>query len=138
MAKTRMGWDPRPLTHPSSRRLQSTLKEHWIVLQTVSLPLYPLFVKPLHYGTSIGVHESSRVEDHQALTVACLHVLQTYHQPALIEEYLPGREFTVGIAGTGDGARAIGVDEVKERLYFNLHKPVQCTLVYEYGDGENF
>ncbi|MDR3473649.1 MAG: hypothetical protein P4M09_18480 [Devosia sp.] len=80
-------------------------------LQTVKLP-FPLFVKPLAEGTSKGVQETSRVIDRQGLTQKCLEVLKTYRQPALVETYLPGREFTVGLLGTGAAARVIGVAEV--------------------------
>jgi len=80
-------------------------------LQSVKLP-YPLFVKPLAEGTSKGVHETSKVADRQGLTAKCLEVLKTYRQPALVETYLPGREFTVGLVGAGATARVIGVAEV--------------------------
>ena len=80
-------------------------------LRGVNLP-FPLFVKPLAEGTSKGVQETSRVADRQALAAKCLEVLKTYHQPALVETYLPGREFTVGLLGAGAGARVIGVAEV--------------------------
>jgi len=39
-------------------------------------------------------------------------VLTRYQQPALIEEFLPGREFTVGILGNGRKARVLGVAEI--------------------------
>ena len=81
-------------------------------LQTVKLP-YPLFVKPLAEGTSKGVMETSKVADRAALTAKCLEVLKTYRQPALVETFLPGREFTVGLLGSGANARAIGVSEIR-------------------------
>jgi D-alanine-D-alanine ligase len=73
---------------------------------------FPLFVKPLAEGTSKGVAENSRVSDRQALTLKCLDVLRRYGQPALVERFLPGREFTVGILGGGVEARTIGVAEI--------------------------
>jgi D-alanine-D-alanine ligase len=80
-------------------------------LRAVDLP-YPLFVKPLAEGTSKGVQETSKVADRAALTAKCLDVLKTYRQPALVETFLPGREFTVGLLGAGAAARLIGVAEV--------------------------
>jgi D-alanine-D-alanine ligase len=81
-------------------------------LTTVKMP-YPLFVKPLAEGTSKGVAEKSRVADRAELTARCLEVLKAYHQPALVETFLPGREFTVGLVGSGASTRAIGVSEIK-------------------------
>ena len=76
---------------------------------------YPLFVKPLAEGTSKGVQETSKVENRQALTAKCLEILKTYRQPALVETFLPGREFTVGLLGAGMSARVIGVSEITFR-----------------------
>jgi len=81
-------------------------------LQAVKLA-YPLFVKPLAEGTSKGVQETSKVADRAQLTAKCLEVLKTYHQPALVETFLPGREFTVGLLGAGANARVIGVSEIR-------------------------
>lgn len=83
-------------------------------LQGLNLP-FPLFVKPLAEGTSKGVQETSRVGDRQTLTARCLDILKTYRQPALIETFLPGREFTVGLLGSGSSARVIGVSEISFR-----------------------
>lgn len=83
-------------------------------LQALVLP-YPLFVKPLAEGTSKGVQETSKVSDRQALTLKCLDVLKAYRQPALVETFLPGREFTVGLLGSGASARVLGVSEISFR-----------------------
>jgi D-alanine-D-alanine ligase len=74
---------------------------------------YPLFVKPLAEGTSKGVQETSKVDNRAELTAKCLEVLKTYRQPALVETFLPGREFTVGLLGAGANARVIGVSEIR-------------------------
>jgi D-alanine-D-alanine ligase len=81
-------------------------------LESIALP-YPLFVKPLAEGTSKGVREANRVEDRAELTARALDVLKTYRQPALVETYLPGREFTVGLLGAGASASVIGVSEIR-------------------------
>ena len=73
---------------------------------------YPLFVKPVAEGTGKGVDAMSRVEaPHQLSRV--LSLLNRFEQPALIEEYLPGREFTTGILGTGESARVVGTIEIR-------------------------
>lgn len=73
---------------------------------------YPLFVKPLAEGTGKGIHGKSRVDHPSLLAEAVDHVLTTSHQPALIEEFLPGREFTVGITGQGDQTQVVGAMEI--------------------------
>ena len=77
----------------------------------VTLPL-PLFVKPVAEGTSKGVTAKSLVTSRAALLDVCTELLQEYRQPVLVEEFLSGREFTVGILGTGDDTRALATLEV--------------------------
>lgn len=60
---------------------------------------FPLFVKPLREGTGMGINPHSIVHDEATLREQVGWVIQAYRQPALIEEYLPGREFTVGLIG---------------------------------------
>jgi len=81
-------------------------------LERASSLAYPLFVKPVAEGTGKGITSKSVVRDPDALVSAVTVLLETYHQPVLIEEYLPGREFTVGVAGTGSEAKVTGGMEV--------------------------
>ena len=60
---------------------------------------FPLFVKPAREGTGMGINQSSVVNNQEELTRQVQWILNTYRQPALVEEYLPGREFTVGFIG---------------------------------------
>lgn len=73
---------------------------------------YPLFVKPVSEGTGKGITEKSLVKSPSELSEMAGWILDRFHQPALAEEYLPGREFTVGIIGSGDDAVAIGGMEI--------------------------
>ena len=77
----------------------------------VHLP-FPLFAKPVAEGTGKGIDRNSLIRDRFELEEVCLRLLNTFRQPVLIETYLPGREFTVGIAGTGSEARSVGIIEV--------------------------
>lgn len=77
----------------------------------VSLP-YPLFLKPVGGGTGIGITAMSKVTDAEELRTVSQALLANYHQPVLVETYLGGREFTVGITGTGDDAQVTGVMEI--------------------------
>ncbi len=68
---------------------------------------YPLFVKPLHEGSSKGIFNSSYVATPEALKLEVARILDNYEQPALVEEYLPGREFTVALLGNGSELRVL-------------------------------
>jgi D-alanine-D-alanine ligase len=63
---------------------------------------FPLFVKPLREGSSMGVTPESLVADPQALARQVQRIHAAYGEPALVEEFLPGREFTVGLLGNGE------------------------------------
>jgi D-alanine-D-alanine ligase len=80
----------------------------------LNLP-FPLFVKPVAEGTGRGVDAASKVTHRQELVNACAELIERYRQPVLVESFLPGREFTVGILGSGERARVIGVMEVALR-----------------------
>jgi D-alanine-D-alanine ligase len=73
---------------------------------------FPLFVKPVSEGTGKGITAKSLVNSSAELFRMAEWILTEFHQPALVEEYLPGREFTVGVVGYGDEAFAIGGMEV--------------------------
>lgn len=60
---------------------------------------FPLFVKPSREGTGMGIDRMAIVRNFDQLEERVEWVIQTYKQPALVEEYLPGREFTVGFIG---------------------------------------
>jgi D-alanine-D-alanine ligase len=76
---------------------------------------YPLFVKPLAEGTGKGIDARSRAADPAALRAAALELLGRFAQPVLVEDYLPGREFTTGVLGSGADARVLGTMEIRIR-----------------------
>ena len=78
---------------------------------SVALP-FPLFVKPVAGGSSIGISAASHVENLAALAATARDLIARFRQPVLVEAFLPGRELTVGIVGTGARARVLGVMEV--------------------------
>lgn len=81
-------------------------------INKIKIP-FPLFVKPISEGTSKGISRNSHIDTKEQLIQQCEFILKTFHQPALVEAYLPGREFTVGLIGTYDNAKVLGVMEVK-------------------------
>lgn len=97
----------------------------------------PYFVKPVAEGTGKGISEKSIVRKRKDLAGACEELLQHYRQPVLVEEYLSGREFTVGIVGTGAKARVLGTLEVillaeaEKGVYSYINKE-RCEELVEY------
>ena len=73
---------------------------------------FPLFAKPVAEGTGKGVSVKGMVRDAAALREVASNLLERFRQPVLVEEFLPGREFTVGIVGTGAKARVVGTMEI--------------------------
>jgi D-alanine-D-alanine ligase len=73
----------------------------------LALPL-PCFVKPRWEGTAKGIDRGSRVETRDALAAAVARVVERYRQPALVEAFLPGAEYTVTVIGN-DPPRALPV-----------------------------
>ncbi|MDF1564097.1 MAG: ATP-grasp domain-containing protein [Deltaproteobacteria bacterium] len=60
---------------------------------------YPVMVKPVAEGSSKGVAERSVATSEAELRAAATAMIGRYRQPALVEEFLTGREFTVGLLG---------------------------------------
>ena len=92
---------------------------------------FPLFAKPVAEGTGKGINSLSKIDSRQNLQKVCKHLLKTFGQPVLVETYLPGREFTVGILGTGKDARPLGVLEV-------ILKPDAEENAYSYENKEHY
>ncbi len=91
----------------------------------------PYFVKPVAEGTGKGCTAKSVVRTREALQEACDSLVARFGQPALIEPFLPGREFTTGITGTGRTARAVGTMEVI--LLENAEKGI-----YSYANKDHY
>lgn len=99
-------------------------------IDNINLP-FPLFAKPVAEGTGKGITSLSKINTRKNLHKVCKQLLKTFQQPVLVETYLPGREFTVGILGTGKDARALGVLEV-------LLKPNAEKNAYSYENKEHY
>ncbi len=86
----------------------------------IALP-FPLFLKPVAEGSGKGINAKSKVDDRAALESVAAELLAKFKQPVLVETFLPGREFTVGITGTGEAAEILGVSEIKQKKNFIGH-----------------
>lgn len=108
----------------------STEKE----IDLINLP-YPLFAKPIAEGTGKGITSRSKILHPQELQTHCQFLLHTFKQPVLVETFLPGRELTVGIVGTGEEAQVIGVMEIilrskaEKEVYSYVNKEQYDKLV---------
>jgi D-alanine-D-alanine ligase len=72
----------------------------------------PYFVKPLAEGTGKGISADSIICIKDLLAPACRRLYTRFQQPVLVEQYLSGREFTIGLTGTGALAKVLGTLEV--------------------------
>ncbi len=85
---------------------------------------FPLIVKPISEGSSKGIFSSSFVKNNSELTDEVERVLSEYNQSALIEEFLPGREFTVAIMGNGSDAEVLPIVEINYGEFPNDFIPI--------------
>lgn len=98
---------------------------------------FPLIAKPLAEGTGKGIDATSKITDRGELLRACKRLLAHYQQPVLVEQFLPGREFTVGLLGTGDDAEVVGALEVllryeaEQGVYSYVNKE-RCEQLVEF------
>lgn len=103
---------------------------------------FPLFAKPVAEGTSKGVALNSKVENQEQLKIVVQELLAKFKQPVLVESYLPGREFTVGILGTGEDANLLGALEIilnanAEQEVYSYANKENCEELVEYNLAEN-
>lgn len=89
---------------------------------------FPAIVKPLHEGSSKGIFNSSIVRTPAELQDQTRNVLDTYGQPALVEQFLTGREFTVAVLGNDGDARTLPIVEIK---FDSLPEGVNHIYSYE-------
>lgn len=74
------------------------------VMDSPAVPLnpalrFPLIVKLLQEGSSMGLSEKSVVDDEAALRQQTTYLINTYYEPVIVEEFIEGREFTIGLLG---------------------------------------
>jgi len=89
---------------------------------------YPLMVKPLYEGSSMGIRNNSLVRNKEEMRERVEWLLKDYDEPAIVEEFLPGREFTVAMVGNNGDARALPIVEI---LFNSLPEGVNPIYSYE-------
>jgi D-alanine-D-alanine ligase len=88
-------------------------KQSWNGGKSASSVLGPLssglFAKPVHEGSSKGITERNFCRTPEEVEAQVAFLLERYEQPVLVEEYLPGAEFTCAILGNGGDARVLPI-----------------------------
>lgn len=98
------------LDKPLSKKLVSTAgisTPNWRVIKnnhelneiTEEDILFPVFIKPAHEGSSMGIDSGSKVEYFDQFRIIVTKMLDRYRQPILVEEFISGDDITVGIIG---------------------------------------
>lgn len=102
---------------------------------------FPLFIKPVAEGTGKGISQKSLIQNSDELHKRTKEMLIQFNQPVLIEEYLPGREFTVGVVGNGKDAKMVGIMEVvyttKENQIYSYETKTHYEKYVTYKIPEN-
>ena len=73
---------------------------------------FPVIVKPKDEGSSRGIHENSLVFNKKDLILRIEEDLKAYNPPVMINEFIEGREFTVGVLGNGENITVLPILEV--------------------------
>jgi len=103
---------------------------------------FPVFVKPLAEGTGKGCEVSSLCRDARDYARAVAGLSARFAQPVIVEPFLSGREFTVGIVGTGDTARVIGIVEIvlnagADAEVYSYRNKEQCESFVTYRKADD-
>ncbi len=73
---------------------------------------FPILVKPNDEGSSRGIHQDSLVFDMDSLIKKVEEELEVYNPPIMLNEYIEGREFSIGIVGNGEDMMVLPIQEV--------------------------
>ncbi|MCA1809722.1 MAG: hypothetical protein LC725_09785 [Lentisphaerae bacterium] len=89
---------------------------------------FPAFVKPANESRSVGISDDSVVHSPAELERQVLYVQQAFRQPALVEDYLSGREYTVLMLGSGDSAEFLPGQVVVDDAHYGRYAILRSDL----------
>ncbi|HEY6873389.1 MAG TPA: hypothetical protein VI298_11755 [Geobacteraceae bacterium] len=109
------------------------IPKHFLVGERDLLPevAYPAFVKPSCESESTGISEDSVVHSYDELETRIRYVADTFHQPVLVEEYLPGRELTVAMVGNGTNRVFMPVENVIHPSSYRTYPLIKGNMKQE-------
>ena len=102
----------------------------WVVENGSGISLrvkLPAIVKPLHEGSSKGINDNSVVRSRQELKARVREIQSVYKEPVIIEQFLTGREFTVGVLGNPPNLEILPIVEID-----HSQLPPGANPVYSY------
>lgn len=105
--------------------------QFWVMERAEDIPArlsFPLIVKPLYEGSSKGIKNNSVVSNRRELKAKLREIEKLYHQPAIVEKFLTGREFTVGVLGNYPELEILPIVEID---YSQLPAGVRPIYSYE-------
>jgi D-alanine-D-alanine ligase len=95
---------------------QDILTPRYRIFERVAGPVkgavFPMIVKPLHEDGSLGISRESVVYDDEALGNQIQYVIEQYQQPALVEQFVDGRELNVGLMETDGKVEVLPISEI--------------------------
>lgn len=94
--------------------------------------VFPLIVKPVREEASIGIHTDNVVTNEADLRRKVAEIVGLYRQPAIVEQFIVGREISVGVIGNGDAPH---VFPPLEFLFAQASSPLEAIRSYEYKWG---
>jgi D-alanine-D-alanine ligase len=90
--------------------------------------VFPLFVKPAHEGTGMGIGNNSLVRNVHELRDSVAECIHSYHQAALVESYIEGKDITCGLTGNGNDVHFFPITEVDFSGYPDDLLPIYGSL----------
>jgi len=89
---------------------------------------FPLFLKPAREGSGMGINDRSVAHDEGELREQACWLTRAYHQPALVEAFLPGREYTIGLIGNERGIHRVPNSPLYDGRGFHAFPPLEIDV----------
>lgn len=117
-------------THRTLARLGVPVPRHHLVRSTddLSAIAFPAFVKPMGESRSVGINDDSVVEDPEGLRRQILWIEREFQQAALVEDFMPGDEYTVLVVGNGETRECFPGLVTVAPQHYGRHKVLRADL----------